>query len=161
MRLSLLRAGRETDRVESYFGLRTFAVQPDENGTPYFLLNGRPYFQKGLLDQGYWPDGLYTAPSDEALRRDIEQAKALGFNMLRKHIKVEPARWYYHCDTMGMLVWQDMPSGAAYPGDLLAVALPNIGVQVSGTTRVREITKASTNTSSRCVRRTRTAARSP
>ena len=73
----------------------------------------------------------YTAPSDEALRRDIEQAKALGFNMLRKHIKVEPARWYYHCDTMGMLVWQDMPSGAAYPGDLLAVALPNIGVQVS------------------------------
>ena len=76
MRLSLLRAGRETDRVESYFGLRTFAVQPDENGTPYFLLNGRPYFQKGLLDQGYWPDGLYTAPSDEALRRDIEQAKA-------------------------------------------------------------------------------------
>ena len=131
MRLSLLRAGRETDRVESYFGLRTFAVQPDENGTPYFLLNGRPYFQKGLLDQGYWPDGLYTAPSDEALRRDIEQAKALGFNMLRKHIKVEPARWYYHCDTMGMLVWQDMPSGAAYPGDLLAVALPNIGVQVS------------------------------
>ena len=232
VRLSLLRAGRETDRVESYFGLRTFAVQPDENGTPYFLLNGRPYFQKGLLDQGYWPDGLYTAPSDEALRRDIEQAKALGFNMLRKHIKVEPARWYYHCDTMGMLVWQDMPSGAAYPGDLLAVALPNIGVQVSdkkhkrfkrentaarlqftkelkemvealtdavcictwvpfnegwgqfdaaaatallwtldppaplttpavGTTRVREITKASTNTSSRCVRRTRTAARSP
>ena len=131
VRLSLLRAGRETDRVESYFGLRTFAVQPDENGTPYFLLNGRPYFQKGLLDQGYWPDGLYTAPSDEALRRDIEQAKALGFNMLRKHIKVEPARWYYHCDTMGMLVWQDMPSGAAYPGDLLAVALPNIGVQVS------------------------------
>ena len=131
VRLSLLRAGRETDRVESYFGLRTFAVQPDENGTPYFLLNGRPYFQKGLLDQGYWPDGLYTAPSDEALHRDIEQAKALGFNMLRKHIKVEPARWYYHCDTMGMLVWQDMPSGAAYPGDLLAVALPNIGVQVS------------------------------
>ena len=131
VRLSLLRAGRETDRVESYFGLRTFAVQPDENGTPYFLLNGRPYFQKGLLDQGYWPDGLYTAPSDEALRRDIEQAKALGFNMLRKHIKVEPARWYYHCDTMGMLVWQDMPSGAAYPGDLLAVDLPNIGVQVS------------------------------
>ena len=113
VRLSLLRAGRETDRVESYFGLRTFAVQPDENGTPYFLLNGRPYFQKGLLDQGYWPDGLYTAPSDEALRRDIEQAKALGFNMLRKHIKVEPARWYYHCDTMGMLV---CPAARLTPG---------------------------------------------
>lgn len=131
VRLSLLHAGRETDRVESYFGLRTFAVQPDEAGTPRFLLNGKPYFQKGLLDQGYWPDGLYTAPSDAALRCDIERAKALGFNMLRKHIKVEPARWYYHCDTLGMLVWQDMPSGAAYPGDWLAVALPNIGVHVS------------------------------
>ena len=125
VRLSLLRAGRETDRVESYFGLRTFAVQPDENGTPYFLLNGRPYFQKGLLDQGYWPDGLYTAPSDEALRLDIEQAKALGFNMLRKHIKVEPARWYYHCDTMGMLVWQDMPNGGGEYNMVFVTHLPN------------------------------------
>ena len=114
VRLSLLRAGRETDRVESYFGLRTFAVQPDENGTPYFLLNGRPYFQKGLLDQGYWPDGLYTAPSDEALIYDIQTMKNLGFNMIRKHVKVETARWYYHCDRLGMIVWQDMVNGGTY-----------------------------------------------
>ena len=126
----LTHSGTETDRVTSYFGLRTVAVQEDAAGTPRFLLNGKPYFQRGLLDQGYWPDGLYTAPSDEALRSDIERAKALGFNMLRKHIKVEPARWYYHCDKIGMLVWQDMPSGAAYPGDLLAVGLPNIGIHV-------------------------------
>ena len=119
------------DTVDSYFAMRKISAKKDEKGILRPFLNNRPYLQKGVLDQGYWPDGLYTAPSDEALRRDIEQAKALGFNMLRKHIKVEPARWYYHCDTMGMLVWQDMPSGAAYPGDLLAVALPNIGVQVS------------------------------
>ena len=120
----------EVDRITTYFGLRTFAVQEDASGMPRFLLNGKPYFQRGLLDQGYWPDGLYTAPSDEALCSDIERAKALGFNMLRKHIKVEPARWYYHCDKIGMLVWQDMPSGAAYPGDLLAMGLPNIGIHV-------------------------------
>lgn len=123
-------SGTEKDRVTSYFGLRTFTVQEDADGTPRFLLNGKPYFQRGLLDQGYWPDGLYTAPSDEALRSDIERAKALGFNMLRKHIKVEPARWYYHCDKIGMLVWQDMPSGAEYPGDQIAVALPNVGIHV-------------------------------
>ena len=75
------------------------------------FLNGKPYFHNGLLDQGWWPDGLYTAPSDEALRFDIETAKAMGFNMLRKHVKVEPLRWYYHCDRLGMLVWQDMPNG--------------------------------------------------
>lgn len=120
------------DTVESYFGLRTFAMQ-EVADTPRLLLNGKPYFQKGLLDQGYWPDGLYTAPSDEDLCSDIEKAKALGFNMLRKHIKVEPARWYYHCDRLGMLVWQDMPSGATYPGDFTAVALPNIGIHVQDT----------------------------
>lgn len=107
-------------------------MQPDENGTPYFLLNGRPYFQKGLLDQGYWPDGLYTAPSDEALRRDIEQAKALGFNMLRQAI----SRWNPPGGITIVTRWacwygRICPAGAAYPGDLLAVALPNIGVQVS------------------------------
>lgn len=134
VRLSLLRAGRETDRVESYFGLRTFAVQPDENGTPYFLLNGRPYFQKGLLDQGYWPDGLYTAPSDEALRRDIEQAKALGFNMLRKHIKVEPLRWYYHCDRLGMLVWQDMPNGGRRYNPVIISAPLVTGIHLNDST---------------------------
>ena len=75
------------------------------------LLNGSPLFQVGPLDQGFWPDGLYTAPTDAALRYDIEVTKKLGFNMIRKHVKVEPERWYYWCDRMGLLVWQDMPSG--------------------------------------------------
>ena len=72
---------------------------------------GGRLFQFGPLDQGWWPDGLYTAPNDEALRSDLEVTKQLGFNMIRKHVKVEPARWYYHCDRLGLLVWQDMPSG--------------------------------------------------
>lgn len=127
---TMTHAGRMTDRVQSYFGLRTFGVERDDNGYARLLLNGKPYFQRGLLDQGYWPDGLYTAPTDEALKSDIDAAKRLGFNMLRKHIKTEPARWYYYCDKIGMLVWQDMPSGAAYPGDALAVALPNLGIHV-------------------------------
>ena len=99
------------DRVESYFAMRKFSVEKDETGVPRLFLNGRPYFHNGVLDQGYWPDGLYTAPTDEALCRDIMLAKESGFNMLRKHIKVEPLRWYYHCDRLGMLVWQDMPCG--------------------------------------------------
>ena len=101
------------DRVESYFAMRSVAVSKDENGIMLLFLNGKPYFHNGLLDQGYWPDGLYTAPSDEALIYDIQTLKELGFNMLRKHIKVEPMRWYYHCDRIGMLVWQDMPSGGS------------------------------------------------
>lgn len=99
------------DRVESYFGMRKMEVRADRGGVKRLFLNGEPYFQSGLLDQGYWPDGLYTAPSDEALIYDIQTAKAMGFNLLRKHIKVEPMRWYYHCDRLGMLVWQEMPSG--------------------------------------------------
>lgn len=99
------------DRIESYFGMRKIEVRADRGGVMRLFLNGEPYFQSGLLDQGYWPDGLYTAPSDEALIFDIRTAKAMGFNLLRKHIKVEPMRWYYHCDRLGMLVWQDMPSG--------------------------------------------------
>ncbi len=129
--LTLSENDRATDTVESYFGLRTFAVKPDDQGITRFFLNDRPYFQKGLLDQGYWPDGLYTAPNDDALRADIENAKSLGFNMLRKHIKVEPARWYYYCDVLGMLVWQDMPSGAKYPGKAVAVGLPNLGIHLA------------------------------
>ncbi len=131
VRVRLLCEGREADSAKSYFGLRTFSVHTGSEGRTLFFLNGQPYFQRGLLDQGYWPDGLYTAPTDEALRSDIENAKSLGFNMLRKHIKVEPARWYYYCDTLGMLVWQDMPSGAAYPGDAVAVAIPNAGVHLA------------------------------
>ena len=99
------------DRIESYFALRSFTVEPDETGTMRFCLNRKPCFLHGVLDQGYWPDGLYTAPSDEALIYDIAAMQKLGFNMMRKHIKIEAARWYYHCDRMGMIVWQDMVSG--------------------------------------------------
>ena len=99
------------DEVKSYFAMRKFSVEKDAEGVPRLFLNNEPYFHNGVLDQGYWPDGLYTAPTDEALQRDILAAKESGFNMLRKHIKVEPLRWYYHCDRLGMLVWQDMPCG--------------------------------------------------
>ncbi|MEG1633658.1 MAG: glycoside hydrolase family 2 TIM barrel-domain containing protein [Oscillospiraceae bacterium] len=99
------------DCVTSYFALRKFSVGTDKLGVKRLFLNNEPYFHNGLLDQGYWPDGLYTAPSDAALIFDIRTAKDMGFNLLRKHIKVEPLRWYYHCDRLGMLVWQDMPCG--------------------------------------------------
>ena len=99
------------DSVSSYFGMRKIAVARDSVGVLRLFLNNRPLFQYGPLDQGWWPDGLYTAPTDEALRFDIETTRRLGFNMARKHVKVEPARWYYHADRLGLLVWQDMPSG--------------------------------------------------
>ncbi|MBD3254209.1 MAG: beta-galactosidase [Candidatus Lokiarchaeota archaeon] len=99
------------DKVESYFGMRKIGLGDDGEGVKSIELNNEKIFQFGTLDQGYWPDGLYTAPNDEALRYDIEITKSLGFNMIRKHVKVEPARWYYHCDKIGILVWQDMPSG--------------------------------------------------
>ena len=100
-----------SDTVYSYFAMRKCSVETDKDGVRRLFLNGKPYFHNGLLDQGYWPDGLYTAPSDDALVYDIQLAKDMGFNMLRKHIKVECDRWYYHCDRLGMLVWQDMPCG--------------------------------------------------
>lgn len=99
------------DRVESYFALRSVGIGKDSRDKPCLLLNGKPLYHSGVLDQGYWPDGLYTAPSDEAFIYDIELMKSMGFNTLRKHIKIESMRWYYHCDRLGMLVWQDMPSG--------------------------------------------------
>ncbi len=107
----LSRDGKVSDRVQSYFGMRKIELGPDENGRQRIMLNGQPLFLVGPLDQGFWPDGLYTAPTDEALRYDIEITKRLGFNMTRKHVKVEPDRWYYWCDKLGLLVWQDMPSG--------------------------------------------------
>ncbi len=109
--LRITLAGRDPDTVHSYFGMRKIALGKDEAGANRLLLNGEPLFQYGPLDQGWWPDGLYTAPNDEALRYDVEMTKKLGFNMARKHVKVEPARWYYWCDKLGLLVWQDMPSG--------------------------------------------------
>ena len=106
--------GRTLDKVESYFGMRKISLGKDEKGFTRLMLNNQPYFQFGPLDQGFWPDGLYTAPTDEALRYDIEMTKKLGFNLARKHVKVEPDRWYYWCDKLGLLVWQDMPSGDKY-----------------------------------------------
>ncbi|QDU24312.1 glycoside hydrolase family 2 protein [Urbifossiella limnaea] len=99
------------DRVSTYFAMRKVSAGKDANGVLRLMLNNRPLFQYGPLDQGWWPDGLLTPPSDEAMRYDVDVLKRMGFNMLRKHIKVEPARFYHHCDKVGMLVWQDMPSG--------------------------------------------------
>ena len=120
------------DRVESYFAMRSFEIREDKKGKLRIFLNQKPYFQNGLLDQGYWPDGLYTAPSDEAMIFDIEQAKKLGFNMLRKHIKIEPLRWYYHCDRLGMIVWQDMVNGGEEYHMLLVSYLPTLFPRIAG-----------------------------
>ena len=114
------------DRVESYFAMRKVEIKTDQNEIPRIYLNNEPYFQNGLLDQGYWPDGLYTAPSDEAYIFDIQKAKELGFNMLRKHIKIEPLRWYYHCDRLGMLVWQDIVNGGTKYNTFLVGYLPTL-----------------------------------
>ena len=111
LRLTLLENDAIVDQVSSYFGMRKIDIRPGSDGIPRLYLNNAPVFSYGLLDQGFWPDGLYTAPTDEALRYDIEVTKQLGFNTIRKHVKVEPARWYYWADRLGVLVWQDMPSG--------------------------------------------------
>jgi beta-galactosidase/beta-glucuronidase len=119
--VELRRGGQTVDRVGSYFGLRKVGLRQDEQGHARLCLNGRPLFQYGPLDQGYWPDGLYTPPSEAALRSDVALVKALGCNMLRKHVKVEPARFYYECDRQGLIVWQDMPNGGRAVGELLSL----------------------------------------
>lgn len=111
MKVRLLSHGKSVDEVGSYAALRKISAGRDKDGYMRMQLNGKNYYQHGPLDQGWWPDGLYTAPTDEALLFDIKKTKELGFNMIRKHVKVEPERWYYHCDREGILVWQDMPSG--------------------------------------------------
>jgi hypothetical protein len=116
LRISLWENGQPVDRLESYFGLRKIALGKDADGILRLMLNNQPRFQFGPLDQGFWPDGLYTAPTDAALRYDIEMTKAFGMNLARKHVKIEPERWYYWCDKLGLLVWQDMPSGDQYIG---------------------------------------------
>ena len=108
LQVRLLKDGKPVDEVKSYFGMRKIEVKKDDKGVERIFLNNRYTYNLGTLDQGFWPDGLYTAPTDEALKFDIQAIKAMGFNTIRKHIKVEPDRWYYHCDTLGMLVWQDM-----------------------------------------------------
>jgi hypothetical protein len=116
LRFALYADGRLTDEVSSYFGLRKVSVGRDDAGRLRLCLNNAPLFQFGPLDQGFWPDGLYTAPTDAALRYDVEVTRRLGFNLARKHVKIEPDRWYYWCDKLGLLVWQDMPSGDRYIG---------------------------------------------
>ena len=126
----------ETDTVHSYFAMRKFSLGLDEKQQPKLFLNNQPYFFNGVLDQGYWPESLYTAPSDEAMIFDIRSMKDLGFNMIRKHVKVEPLRWYYHCDRLGMVVWQDMVNGGGKPFLPLVCYLPNLFPPV--TTRIRD-----------------------
>lgn len=125
--IRLVNNNHPVDEIRSYFGMRKFSIGRDPaDGKKRLFLNNEPLFQNGVLDQGYWPDGLYTAPTDEALAFDIGVAKKLGFNMIRKHIKVEPARWYYHCDRLGLIVWQDMINGGAGMNILHNVIIPNL-----------------------------------
>ena len=114
--IQLIREGKIIDKVESYFGMRKISLGKDKQGFTRIFLNNEFVFQNGPLDQGFWPDGLYTPPTDEAMKYDLEMTRKLGFNMLRKHVKVEPRRFYYWCDKLGILVWQDMPSGDRYIG---------------------------------------------
>ena len=118
------------DRVKSYFALREFAMGKRKDGKPCFLLNGKPYFMTGLLDQGYWPDGIYTPPNDEAYVYDIRLAKRMGFNTLRKHIKVESMRFYYHCDRLGMIVWQDIVNGGGKYKSFWTMVAPTIKINI-------------------------------
>ena len=111
----MIKQGRLLDEVQSYFGLRKIEVKKDAAGVDRIFLNNKYTYNLGVLDQGFWPDGIYTAPTDTALKCDIEAIKAMGFNTIRKHVKVEPDRWYYHCDKLGIMVWQDMvpPAGSS------------------------------------------------
>jgi len=115
LEINLYENGKLQDKVTSYAAMRKISAKTDKNGIIRMQLNNKDYFQFGPLDQGWWPDGLYTAPTDEALLYDVRKTRDFGFNMIRKHVKVEPARWYTHCDRVGILVWQDMPSGGNGP----------------------------------------------
>lgn len=128
LKLTVKKSGETVDTVKSYFGMRKYSIGKDKKGMPRLMLNNEPYFQRGLLDQGYWSDGGLTPTTDEAMIFDISEMKRLGFNMLRKHIKVEPLRWYYHCDRLGMIVWQDMVSGGEHIDNFLVGVLPNLGL---------------------------------
>ena len=117
------------DEVRSYFGMRKFSVGTDDNGMPRLMLNNKPYFMNGLLDQGYYPDGFLTPPSNKAMEFDVKSVKNLGFNMLRKHIKIEPMLWYHYCDVNGIIVWQDMINGGGNYG-LEVSAIPFVGINL-------------------------------
>jgi len=120
LQVEVYHQGTRVDQVNSYFGMRKFSLAPDETGRMRLCLNHKPTFLYGPLDQGYWPDGLYTPPSEEAMRSDVEFLKQIGCNMLRKHVKVEPPRFYYDCDRMGIIVWQDMVNGGKPVGSLIS-----------------------------------------
>jgi len=120
LKVQLIRDGQVVDEVGSYFAMRKLGLVKDAKGHQRFALNDQPLFLYGPLDQGYFPDGLYTPPSEEAMLFDIEYTKRIGCNMIRKHIKVEPLRWYYACDRLGMIVWQDMPNGGLIDGEVVA-----------------------------------------
>jgi beta-galactosidase/beta-glucuronidase len=125
--VQLLRDGQIEDKVGSYFAMRKFDLTRDASGHLRFTLNGEPLFLYGPLDQGYFPDGLYTPPSEEAMLYDIEYARQIGCNMIRKHVKIEPLRWYYHCDRLGMIVWQDLPNGGLIDGEVVAFLSLTVG----------------------------------
>lgn len=111
LKIQIIRKGKVIDEAASYFAFRKISMEKDNKGIQRMMLNHQFVFQFGPLDQGWWPDGLYTAPTEEATLNDLVKTKGMGFNMIRKHVKVEPARWYHDCDSLGILVWQDMPSG--------------------------------------------------
>lgn len=119
------------DVVDSYFGMRKFGFVPDAQGRQVLALNGKPLFHSGLLDQGYWSDGMYTPPDDDAMSWELGKIKEMGFNMVRKHIKIEPLRWYYHCDRLGLLVWQDFVNGGRPFRPLVTQVLPFVSVRLS------------------------------
>ncbi len=124
----------KNDKVESYFGMRKFGIGVDEHNIKRLFLNNKPYFHNGVLDQGYWSDGMLTPPTDEALLYDIKMLKDMGFNMIRKHIKIEPLRWYYYCDKIGMLVWQDMVNGGNGSYNPFCIAIvPFFNINVNDT----------------------------
>jgi beta-galactosidase/beta-glucuronidase len=142
LKVQLTRDARTLDEVGSYFAMRKFGLAKDGHGHLRFTLNGEMMFLYGPLDQGYFPDGLYTPPSEEAMSYDIEYTRALGCNMIRKHIKVEPLRWYYHCDRLGMIVWQDMPNGGLIDGDVVAIFSLMLGFHRNDTRRLKRFGRA-------------------
>ena len=142
LRVRLICDGQILDEVGSYFAMRKFGLVKDAQGHTRFALNGKPLFLYGPLDQGYFPDGLYTPPSEEAMLLDIEYAQAIGCNLIRKHIKVEPLRWYYHCDRLGVIVWQDMPNGGLIDGDVVAILSLMFGFHRNDTRRLSRFGRA-------------------
>ncbi len=141
----VVKDGALEDAVGSYFAMRKFSLVTGEDGHPRFALNDKPLFLYGPLDQGYFPDGLYTPPSEEAMLFDIEYTRRIGCNLIRKHVKVEPLRWYYHCDRLGMIVWQDMPNGGMIDGEVIAFLSLSVGWHRNDTRGLKRFGRADEN----------------